>query len=38
MTNKSWFREYCEKTITPGMKYIVMEQRTLVEKLVKELL
>lgn len=37
MTEHSWFREYCEKTASPCMKYFVMDFRPGIEKLVKYL-
>lgn len=35
MTERNWFREYCEKTTSHGVQYFVIKRRTLIEKLDK---
>lgn len=34
MTKHNWFREYCKKTTSHCMEYLIMKQRSLIEKLV----
>lgn len=38
MTKHALFREYCEKTTLPGMKYFVMNHRSLIERLIEFIL
>lgn len=35
LTKRNWFREYCEKTTSHGMKYFVMKNRSRIEKSVE---